>query len=430
MEDRMTISFVYIALISACFSVAVTAFAFFASYTSLVAQELSEHAVSLCAVYEQLEDDTQLALFCDETISVQLFDVDGDRIYPTQSVSDGVSYDAIDFGAETSVAGQYTAEDGTKMIYSAVALQDGTVLCVSEPKPDMLQVYSGSFGYILLIFLILIPLSVLFSLVITRRLLRPIRQLHQQLLSPSFSPQKLNVYPELLPLLQEISDRRDEREAMRQEFTANVSHELKTPLTTISGYSEMIASGLAKQQDVARFAEQIHAESERMQRLVGDIIELNALDSETAHPHEEQVNVLALVQDCIEQLSPQFAAMHLSVSVTGEVISVFGHQRQLWELVYNLLDNARRYNVDGGMIRVSAQDNVLTVKDTGIGIAKQHQSRVFERFYRVDKSHSRATGGTGLGLSIVKHVAELHGAMLELESTEHIGTEIRVRFPR
>ena len=116
--------------------------------------------------------------------------------------------------------------------------------------------------------------------------------------------------------------------------------------------------------------------------------------------------------------------------MTGEGFTVRGNQRQLWELVYNLLDNARRYNVNGGMIRISVQDNVLSVKDTGIGIPKEHQSRIFERFYRVDKSHSRATGGTGLGLSIVKHVAELHQATVELESTEHIGTEIRVFFPR
>ena len=167
-----------------------------------------------------------------------------------------------------------------------------------------------------------------------------------------------------------------------------------------------------------------------MQTLVGDIIELNALDSEVDHTHEDNVDLLSLVQDCVEQLSPHFSARHLSVYVTGEGFTVRGNQRQLWELVYNLLDNARRYNVNGGMIRISVQDNVLSVKDTGIGIPKEHQSRIFERFYRVDKSHSRATGGTGLGLSIVKHVAELHQATVELESTEHIGTEIRVRFPR
>jgi two-component system phosphate regulon sensor histidine kinase PhoR len=216
---------------------------------------------------------------------------------------------------------------------------------------------------------------------------------------------------------------------MRQEFTANVSHELKTPLTTISGYSEMIANGLAKPEDIARFAEKIHAESERMQTLVGDIIELNALDSEMIHEHSDAVDMLALVQDCMEQLSPHFSAKRLSVYVTGERFVVQGNQRQLWELVYNLLDNARRYNVNGGMIRVQLHQRTLTIQDTGIGIAKEHQARVFERFYRVDKSHSRATGGTGLGLSIVKHVAELHGATIQLESTEHIGTTISISFP-
>lgn len=435
MEDRITLNLLYLSLIAAFITMILTGAALRASFLNQSEKDLLQAAEKIADVYETEATQKDLSFFAAEDEQIRLISPGGSLLYDSQgstSLPDGaMSYPEVEEAVETGVGSdrRRSQATGKTTLYSAVQLEDGSILWLSREPSQIVSIFSDSFGYLIIIFLILIPFSFLFSLLLTRRFIQPIKKLPDLLNKPNFDPEAAGVYPELIPLLTEITERRNEREAMRQEFTANVSHELKTPLTTISGYSEMIASGIAKPEDVARFAEKIHAESERMQTLVGDIIELNALDSEKVHQHEDQVNLLTLVQSCVEQLSPHFTAKHLSVYITGDGFVVPGNQRQLWELVYNLLDNARRYNVDGGMIRVSVYDHTLTVQDTGIGIAKEHQNRVFERFYRVDKSHSRATGGTGLGLSIVKHVAELHGATVELESTEHIGTVIRVHFP-
>lgn len=436
MEDRITLNLLYISLVAALITMVLTGAALRASFLNQSEEDLLHTAEQMAERYEAHEDQSQLPLFAPEGEQLLLLEADGSLRYNSSS-EEGAAADLLSqpecIQARVEGAGSDRRRDpetGKLTLYGAVQLEDGGFLWVSRETTQISGLFSDSFGYIIVIFLILVPLSFLFSLLLTRQMIRPIKKLPDLLNQPNFDPEEAGVYPELIPLLKEITERRNERESMRQEFTANVSHELKTPLTTISGYSEMIASGIAKPEDVTRFAEKIHAESERMQTLVGDIIELNALDSEKVHQHEEQVNMMGLVQSCVEQLSPHFTAKHLSVYITGDGFVVPGNQRQLWELVYNLLDNARRYNVDGGMIRITVSDHTLTVQDTGIGIAKEHQSRVFERFYRVDKSHSRATGGTGLGLSIVKHVAELHGATVELDSTEHIGTTIRIRFPQ
>ena len=434
MEDRITLNLLYFGLISAFLTLILSCVAFQNSTYTQLELALSRETALISVSYDAQDADASIKRYTSSDAEVEYFRPDGTIGYSTRDISDADVQTRPELSAAqeqgTGFAVRRGSDSGRKRMYSARLLSDGAVLCLSMDAPPPFQFLSQNFGYITMIFMVLILLALLFALLLTHRLIAPIKKLPKRLEQPGFDPKKDGVYPELLPLLQELKERRDERESMRQEFTANVSHELKTPLTTISGYSEMIASGLAKPEDIPRFAEKIHLESERMQTLVGDIIELNALDSEVDHTHEDNVDLLSLVQDCVEQLSPHFSARHLSVYVTGEGFTVRGNQRQLWELVYNLLDNARRYNVNGGMIRISVQDNVLSVKDTGIGIPKEHQSRIFERFYRVDKSHSRATGGTGLGLSIVKHVAELHQATVELESTEHIGTEIRVCFPR
>lgn len=434
MEEKITLNLIYIGLVSALAAVLLTSFAFFNTYEAQSEVELSRYAGLIADAYEAQPTPVVLEGAAGDNERILLADAGGAILF--DSFSGAADTDVLSWPEVRQALAEGEGSDRRNMpdrqgtgAYCAIVLEDGNLLCVSSALPSFWSMFSQSFGYIIIIFLILVPLAFLFSLLLTRRLIRPINALPEQLSKPNFNPEQAEIYPELIPLMKEITERRNERETMRQEFTANVSHELKTPLTTISGYSEMIASGLAKPEDIQRFAAKIHTESERMQNLVGDIIELSAMDSEVTHQHSDQVDFLALVQDCVEQLAPHFAAKHLSVYITGGGFTMMGNQRQLWELVYNLLDNARRYNVDGGMIRIFVEDHVLSVQDTGIGIAKEHQARVFERFYRVDKSHSRATGGTGLGLSIVKHVAELHGAELELESTEHIGTEIRVRFP-
>ena len=221
-------------------------------------------------------------------------------------------------------------------------------------------------------------------------------------------------------------------ERNRREFTANVSHELKTPLQGIIGSAELIENGMVKPDDLPRFVGHIHAEAARLVTLIDDIIRLSQLDEGDAMP-TEPVDLLAVSQEAAENLHDAAAARDVTVSVTGRPAVIPGVRRLLYEVVYNLCDNAIKYNRDGGRVDVTvaadAGGSSITVADTGIGIAPEHQSRVFERFYRVDKSHSKASGGTGLGLSIVKHAVQYHHGRIELESTPGTGTTIRVVFP-
>ncbi len=221
-------------------------------------------------------------------------------------------------------------------------------------------------------------------------------------------------------------------ERNRREFTANVSHELKTPLQGIIGSAELIENGMVRPDDLPRFVGHIHAEAARLVTLIDDIIRLSQLDEGAAMP-TEPVDLLAVSQEAAENLHDAAAARSVTVSVTGQPSVIPGVRRLLYEIVYNLCDNAIKYNRDGGRVDVTvaadADGSSITVADTGIGIAPEHQGRVFERFYRVDKSHSKASGGTGLGLSIVKHAVQYHHGRIELESTPGTGTTIRVVFP-
>lgn len=227
---------------------------------------------------------------------------------------------------------------------------------------------------------------------------------------------------------------KEKAEQMRREFTANVSHELKTPLHTISGYAELLANGMVEEKDTAEFSQKIYAEAQRMIRLVEDIIRLSNLDEGATELAREEADLCKIAEKAVESLAPAAEKENVSVEFSGEKAELIGIPQLLSAIVYNLTDNAIKYNHSGGKVFVSVTnvpDGVLlSVKDTGIGIPKDQQERVFERFYRVDKSHSKEVGGTGLGLSIVKHSAKLHGAKITLESEPGKGTEIAVLFPK
>lgn len=221
-------------------------------------------------------------------------------------------------------------------------------------------------------------------------------------------------------------------ESRRREFTANVSHELKTPLQTIIGSAELIENGLVKAEDMPRFIGHIRFEATRLVRLIEDIIRLSQLDEEQEMPRED-VNLYELCDEVVKSLEPTASMRGIKLELVGGVCVINGVRRLLYEIVYNLCDNAIKYNVDNGRVTVTAKPDsdgvLLSVSDTGIGIPPEHQSRIFERFYRVDKSHSKQSGGTGLGLSIVKHAVKYHNAKLELVSAPGKGTTITVHFP-
>ena len=231
-------------------------------------------------------------------------------------------------------------------------------------------------------------------------------------------------------LIIDITEKK-EMESMRQEFTANVSHELKTPLTSISGYAEMIEAGIVKEEDIKNFAGRIRKESARLLSLISDIILLSRLDnSQKAEAiRKETVNLLTIAQKCADDIAVQAERQGVVVRVRGEEYIMRGNITLLTELVQNLCDNAVRYNRDkDGKVDITVGDGFIDVKDTGIGIPPEHRARIFERFYRVDKSRSKERGGTGLGLAIVKHICELYDAKIELKSSEGFGTEIKITF--
>ena len=222
-------------------------------------------------------------------------------------------------------------------------------------------------------------------------------------------------------------------ERLRREFTANVSHELKTPLHSIMGAAELLQDGLVKKEDQQRFLGRIRSEAGRLVALVDDVIDLSRMDEGESFPRQ-QTDLLQLARDVAGDLAPAAEKRGIAVNVSGAGGTVNGVRQLLWEIVWNLCDNAVKYGRDGGRVEVNVSPTAggvaLSVADDGIGIPAEHRARVFERFYRVDKSHSRATGGTGLGLSIVKHAAQYHNADISLESEEGRGTKITVTFPR
>ena len=232
-------------------------------------------------------------------------------------------------------------------------------------------------------------------------------------------------------LFMDITER-EQRERLRREFSANVSHELKTPLTSISGFAELMKEGLVPPEKIPEFSGDIYKESLRLIGLVNDIIQLSRLDENSTQFQRAPVDLYDLCAQSIERLSPVAARQSVTLALTGEHAEIEGVEQLLKEMIYNLLDNAIKYNVPGGSVtasvRQSAGRTILSVADTGIGIPYAHQPRVFERFYRVDKSHSKEVGGTGLGLSIVRHAAQYHGARLELKSQPGKGTTITVTF--
>ncbi len=234
-------------------------------------------------------------------------------------------------------------------------------------------------------------------------------------------------------LLLDVTEK-EKTEQKRREFTANVSHELKTPLQTISGCAELLANGIVKQEDIQKFGSQICTEAQRMIRLVDDIIKLSHLDEGATDMQRETVDLYALAESTLRSLRPEAEAAKVSLSLSGESAKIYGIPQLLSGIIFNLCDNAIKYNRENGTVSVEIKDEdnkaVLSVADNGIGIPAEHQERIFERFYRVDKSHSKEIGGTGLGLSIVKHAAKLHDAVIELHSVVDGGTTVKVTFPK
>lgn len=315
------------------------------------------------------------------------------------------------------------------MFYYAVKLDDGTVLRVSK---NMGTVFSTAMSILPMMGMIACCM-VIFALLLakwqTAKLIYPINHLNLA------EPLENDMYEELTPLLQSIDKQNREKDAvanMRKEFSANVSHELKTPLTSISGYAEIMKDGLVRPEDMKTFSERIYNEASRLITLVEDIMKLSKLDEGAVELEKEEVDFYMLTREICSRLAPQAEKRNVRVEVTGEPVHYLGVRQVLDEMLYNMIENAIKYNKEGGLVSVwvgnTLQGIKIIVRDTGIGIPKEEQERIFERFYRVDKSHSKATGGTGLGLSIVKHGALMHGAKIDVDSEVNKGTKMELIF--
>lgn len=317
--------------------------------------------------------------------------------------------------------------------YYAIRLESGDVLRVAEEASNILSIYMRSAPLILVLVALMIGLCLYAATVLTARLLRPIEQMTAHLSDLSGVAR----YPELEPFMRMIEKQHGEilkSAEMRVAFTANVSHELKTPLTAISGYAELIESGMAQGEQAARFAGEIHKSANRLLTLINDIIRLSQMDSPEQKPSLERVSLDRVAASVVEQLRMSAEQMGVAMTLEASPCAVNADREMMEELLYNLCDNAIRYNLRGGSVRVEAypvhEQVIVRVQDTGIGIPKEHQERIFERFYRVDKSRSKATGGTGLGLAIVRHIAAKHHAAIAVDSEVGRGTAVTVTFER
>lgn len=319
---------------------------------------------------------------------------------------------------------------GEEMCYYAEKMPDGTVLRVSRTMNSAMKSAFHILPFMIFLALVMIVTAWLLSKWQIERLIRPINTLDLE------NPLEQEMYPELQPLLERIEQSNKEKEAvaaMRREFSANVSHELKTPLTSISGYAEIMKDGLVRPEDMQHFSEKIYQEASRLITLVEDIIKLSRLDEGRVELEKEEVDLYELSREIISRLAPQAAKNRVRLELTGESVKYTGIRQILDEMIYNITENAIKYNNPGGKVSVWAgntlQGKKVVVTDNGIGIPEDQIDRIFERFYRVDKSHSKERGGTGLGLSIVKHGVMLHHGEVHVESKLGEGTRIELVFP-
>ena len=317
--------------------------------------------------------------------------------------------------------------------YYAVRLDDGNVLRVAKESRSIWSVFIKVTPAILILIFVILAISKMLSDVLTKSLLLPIEQMSENL----DHLEDITTYKELMPFINTIQEQHKNilmNAKMRQEFTANVSHELKTPLTAISGYSELIQNGMTNEEETIRFAGEIHKSAKRLLTLINDTIRLSQLDTSEQKVIYEAIDLYKIAEDCVNMLKFSAENHGITISIHGTNAYLEGNKEMLEEVVYNLCDNAIRYNNEGGKVDVTVipvkGKIYLCVEDNGIGISKEHQERIFERFYRVDKSRSKSTGGTGLGLAIVKHIIQQHGAHMELTSEKGKGTKIEIEFSK
>ena len=334
---------------------------------------------------------------------------------------------------------RYSSTMTDKTLYFAKLLSNGNVLRISCDQHSVAVLVLGMSQTLLIMLVLAIIISGIAAVWTSKKITNPLNQINLE------NPEDCLVYEELKPFTKRIAEEnfeKTQREELRKQFTANVSHELKTPLTSISGFAEILKNGGTDEKTTKDFASTIYEESQRMISLVNDIIKLSKLDEKSISMEKEPIELLGLSKEIAKILSASAKTKNVTLKVHGDTGKIFGVQPVIYEMIYNLIDNAIKYNKQNGTVEVIIKDEnknssenepfegktTNSVRDTGIGIPKNEQERVFERFYRVDKSRSKELGGTGLGLSIVKHAAKYHNATINLSSKEGEGSTFTVTF--
>jgi len=393
------------------------------------------HVLSQSGVFEQ--DDAYIKKLTENNVRITVINTDGSIRFESSANTENMANHstrpeviaALEKGEGEAIRNSETMDRNT--FYYAVRIDDNTILRVAKEADSIWSVFASTFPVIGIIVTILFIICIGLAKVMTKSFIKPIEQIANDMEHCS----SISTYKELVPLINTIQKQHEDilRSArIRQEFTANVSHELKTPLTAISGYAELIENGMASGDDMRRFAGEIHQNSNRLLVLINDIIRLAELDSREVEVPFDKVDLYQVAESCINMIRINAKKHGVSLSLEGTHCEIIANKEMIEEVIFNLCDNAIRYNNKGGSVRVSVEQKgdeaMLSVKDTGIGISKEHQERIFERFYRVDRSRSKLTGGTGLGLAIVKHVIGKHNAEMTLESEKGKGTEIKIIF--
>ena len=443
MKKKINSSLIMIAVVGILATVLLLTLVYYDLFCRQVTEDLKTY-VAFIRQYD-IADNLQESgtIVHKEGLEVMLVGADGQVIYDSEESSRQREASEIENSSErpeieaafADGEGQAVRKSSTlnrSTFYYAERLEDGRVLRVAKESESLFSIVVSALPSLILVTCILIVVSMALAHYLTAKLVGPIERLAANLEDKNDSPE----YEELAPLIDTIQKQHQDiikNAKIRQEFTANVSHELKTPLTSISGYAELIESGMASEADTVRFAKGIHKSANRLLTLINDIIRLSELDGTEEDPHFERLNLYQLSETCVDMLYMNAEKHHVTIKLKGMESYITGNKQMIEELLYNLCDNAIRYNNENGSVTVEVypkqRKTILVVRDTGIGIPKEHQERVFERFYRVDKSRSKSTGGTGLGLAIVKHILVKHNAAIELKSESGEGTEITVTFP-
>lgn len=440
MKKKINIRFIMIAALA----IVVTALSAMLVYYNILKEQVFGDLKAYAHVIELLNiDDLAVEIEkdpynpIDDDLRITLIGTDGEVLYESLLNKDEMDnhnerpeiIEAREKGEGEAV--RYSATSGTHTFYYAERLQNGNVLRIGRDSVSVNRIMVNTLVIVLVIALGILFVCMGISHYLTKKLVEPIEKLATNIMLVDEN----NVYEEIRPFVNTIKEQHVNiinNAQLRQEFTANVSHELKTPLTAISGYAELIGNGMTGKEDTIRFSNEIHSNANRLLSLINDIIKLSELDEADHQMEMEKIDLYKLAENCVQMMQVTAEKQGIRLTLQGESAMTMANKGLMDEVFYNLCSNAIRYNKPGGSVTVTVgtkdERPFLSVADTGIGIPKECQERVFERFYRVDKSRSKSTGGTGLGLAIVKHIVAQHNAALHLDSELGEGTTIEIVF--